>query len=160
MLVHTIQIVFHFRSVNRYTYTQMTFVLLNESLYLLLMIVDSIGGKRKPVGVKPSVVSVEKFRLDIITYLVYQVNFKEWLSANKVPNDAFLSEIIIMTEYVVNSLFGYVKRHSFLIVLPYQIAVLTGQLAIFRDDERYVPRHSRKPSASIIFDCSFLHYSQ
>ena len=81
------------------------------------------------------VVTPEHLHLQVVADSVYQVYFEERLSADKVPNDTFLAHILLMVEDVVNSLFCHLPRHPLFRVLPYEVAIFTGKLAVLCDDE-------------------------
>lgn len=91
-------------------------------------------------------------RLQVVADLVDELNLQERLAANKVPYDTFLAELLFAVKDIVDGLLGYLPRHPLLGVFSYQIAVFACQLAVFRDDERDVLRHSVLPAGIMFFD--------
>ncbi len=103
-LPDTVQVMLTSRTVYGDTDGQMLIVLLNEILYLLRVIVDTVGGERETVRVEPVVVQSVHLCLQIIAYLVYQVYFEERLAADKVPDDTFFFKFLLMSQDVVDGL--------------------------------------------------------
>lgn len=120
----------------------MVAVLLNEPLHLLRVVVNAVGREREAVRVEPVVIPSVHLRLQIVTDLVYQFYLQERLAADEVPRHRFLSKFLLAVENIVNSLLGHLPRHSLLRVLAHQVAVLAGQLAVLRHDERDGLRHA------------------
>ena len=92
------------------------------------------------------VVEAEHFRLDIVANPVYEFNLQEGLASDKIPNDRFLAKVGLMLQDVVNGLLGDGPLHTLLDILPDQIAILAGKLAILSDDEGDALRHARLPT--------------
>ena len=92
------------------------------------------------------VVEAEHFRLDIVANPVYEFNLQEGFSSDEIPNDGFLAKVGLMLQDVVNSLHGYGPLHTLLDILPDQITILAGKLAILRDDEGDALRHAGLPT--------------
>ena len=90
-------------------------------------------------------IPAEHFCLQIVTYLVYQINLQERLATYKIPNYAFFPKLTFMVKNIVYGLFGNIKRHSLFLILAHKIAILAGKLAVFRDNERDVLCHTRLP---------------
>lgn len=57
-----------------------------------------------------------------------------------------------MVEHVVDEGLGHVPGHAFLHVLPHEVAVFAGQLAILGDDKGDVFRHAGLPSFIVLFN--------
>lgn len=81
------------------------------------------------------VVTPEHLHLQVVADSVYQVYFKKRLSADEVPYDALLAHILLVVEDIVNSLLCYLPGHTLFRVLPYEVAIFTGKLAVLCDDE-------------------------
>ena len=92
------------------------------------------------------VVEAEHFRLDIVANPVYEFNLQEGLASDKIPNDGFLAKVGLMLQDVVNSLLGYRPLHPLFNILPDQITILAGKLAILCDDEGDAFRHAGLPT--------------
>ena len=127
-------------------------VLLYEPLHLLRVVVDAVGRERETVGVKPMVLPSVHLRLQVVADLVYQFYLQERLAADEVPDNAFLSELLFAIENIVNSLLCHLPSHPLLRVLAHQVAVLTGQLAVLRHDERDGLRHAVLPATVSFFN--------
>lgn len=121
-------------------------VLLDKPLHSLCVIVDAVCGEGETIGVKPMVVEAEHFRLDIVANPVYEFNLQEGLASDKIPNDGFLSKVGLMLQDIVNGLLGYGPLHPLFNILPDQITILAGKLAILRDDEGDALRHAGLPT--------------
>ena len=102
------------------------------------------------------VVQLEHAQLQIVANLVNQGNLQERLATDKVPHHALLAEILLVAEDKINKLLRRLPRHPLLHILPNQIAILTRQLAVLRDNERDILRHARLPRLSICF--YFTHF--
>ena len=97
-------------------------------------------------------VPAEHLRFQVIAYPVNQIDFKERLAANEVPYHAFLPHFAFVVKDVVNGLLRHLPRHPLFRVLPHQITVFAGQLAVLRHDERDVLRHAGLPAFAGFFD--------
>ena len=120
-------------------------ILFDEVLHLFRAIVDAIRRERKAIGIEPMVVSAKHLNLEIITNLIYQVYLQERLSTYKIPDDTFLLHLFLMIENIVNSSLSYLPGHPLLRVFAYEVAILTSELAILRDNESDVLSHARLP---------------
>ena len=127
----------------------MAVILLDEPLHLFFMIVDTIGWKRKAIGVKPMVIPAKHFCFQVITYFVYQIYLQKRFPTNEIPNDRLFPELVLMVENVINSLFCYLPGHLLFCILSYEVAVFTSKLAVFRDYEGDVLCHPRLPNIFI-----------
>lgn len=83
-------------------------------------------------------VESEKLRFNVVTYSINKVYFKKWFSSYEIPYYARFFEIIFMAEDIVNSLFGYLEGHPLFRVLPNEIAIFAGKLAVLSDNKCYV----------------------
>ena len=99
-------------------------------------------------------------RFDVIANLVYQVDFKERLSTDKVPNHGGFRKFIFAVQNVVYRLLGHVKCHPLLCVFAYQITILTCQLAIFRDNKCYGFRLAILPRFGIVLYFHIFSYQR
>lgn len=128
---------FLLRSVDGDTDGEVVAVLLDEVLHGFLVIVDAIGGEGEAVAVEPVVVTAEEFRLDVVANLVDKLYFQERLATDEVPYHRLVGEnrVGLMFEHIIDEGLGHFPRHTFLHVLAYEVAVFTGQLAVFCDDE-------------------------
>ena len=75
--VHTVQVMFLFRSVDGDAYAEVVAVLLDEILNGFLMIVDAIGGEGEAVTIEPMVIPTIQLDLDVIANLVDKFYLKE-----------------------------------------------------------------------------------
>lgn len=103
------------------------------------------------------VIPAVHLHLEIVANLIYQINLKERLPADKVPYDALLAEILFVVKDIVNSRLRYLPRHTFLCVFPHQVTVLARQLTVLCDNERDALCHSIAPTivdAFYLFHCT------
>lgn len=128
--------------------------LFNEILHGFFMIVDAVGGEGEAVAIEPMVVTAEKLRLDVIANLVDKLYLKERLATNEVPHHRLIGEIGVglMVEHIVDEGLGHLPRHPFLHVLAHEVTIFAGQLAVLRDDEGDVLRHTGLPTVVGIFN--------
>ena len=89
------------------------------------------------------VLPAEHLHLQIVAYLVNQLYLYERLATNEIPHNTRLSHILLVTEDVVNILPCYLVVHSLFRILPYEVAVFAGELAVLRDNERDGFLHSQ-----------------
>ena len=61
MFINTIKVVLFFRAIDGNSNTQMGFVLLDEPLHFLFMIVNTIRRNRKAIGIEPMMISLIHF---------------------------------------------------------------------------------------------------
>ena len=145
LLVDAVEVVLALGAVDGDSNREVADVLLDELLHLGSVVVDAIGRERETVAVEPVMVAAEHLGLEVVAYLVNQVNLHKWLAANEVPNHALLTKVILVGENVVNSSLRSLPRHLLLLILSHKITILTSQLAILRDNKRDVLSHAGLP---------------
>lgn len=156
LLIHPIEVMLLLRPVNGDSDREVLSVLLNEPLHLWRVVIDAIGGERKTVGVKPVVVQFEHAGLEVVANLVDKFNLQEWFPTDEVPYYAFLAELRLTAQHIVNKCLRRLPRHPLLNVLPHQIAILASQLAVLSDNEGNAFRPSFLPSRGIFFNSNHL----
>ena len=145
LLVDAVEVVLALSAVDGDAYAQVCVVLLDELLHLVGVVVDTVGRERETVAVEPVMVAAEHLGLEIVAYLVNQVNLHKRFAAYEVPNHALLTKVILVAQNIVDSSLRGLPRHLLLLILPNKVTVLTSQLAILRDNKCYVLRHAGLP---------------
>ena len=155
LLVDAVKVMLALGAVDGDAYAQVRVVLLDELLHLGSVVVDAVGREREAVAVEPVMAQAEHLGLEVVAYLVNQVNLHKRLTANEVPDHALLTKVILVAQNIVDSSLRSLPRHLLLLILPHKVTVLTSQLAILRDNKRDVLSHARLPCLATFFN--FFH---
>lgn len=155
LLVDAVEVVLALGAVDGDAYREVADVLLDELLHLGSVVVDAIGREREAVAVEPVMAQAEHLGLEVVAYLVNQVNLHKRFAANEVPNHALLTKVILVAQNIVDSSLRGLPRHLLLLILPHKVTILTSQLAILRDNKRDVLSHARLPCLATFFN--FFH---
>ena len=86
---------------------------------------------------KPGMIELKGPLTHVLDDLLDEIHLKERLTAHELPDDLLFRKSLRMREEIIDRSLRHLKRHTVVLILMLEVAILAGEITVFSKDEGY-----------------------